>query len=532
MQNFLARFKYFLSNLRHSKLFPLIVTAILVAAVPLTVYVAQQAQDIRQRASQTCREVCDGPPTCRPGDQICDGPQTCRPGDQICDGPPTCRPGDDICDGPPTCRPGEDICDGENGECRPGDDICDGPPTCRPGPDICDGPATNCHAGPDICDGPRECRTGPDICDGPATCRQECTEDAPAQPATQQPAAQQPAAQQPAAQQPAAQQPAQTQTALQKVCNICDCGTWRQSTQVLRTASCPAGTSDSPTKPATCVSHPSCSGAAATTTTTTNSTTGQKVCNICDCGTWRQSTQVLATASCPAGTSDSPTKPASCVSHASCASTTVAASPTPRPGVATPTTHPVLLTPTAPVTGIPLNLTLTFGGIGLTPQAGSPENADPVTRVRPVKVNVTNAAGQVIGTATGNVIYDRASGTYKGTVGLGSIPAGSYIFSVDTPGSPYLDRRIPGIISVPVPAGTTLPEIPELIAGDIDENNAINIIDYNLFSGCYGAKATTSSCTVGIKADLTNDGSTNAPDIDLEDYSVLLHSLTTRQGEL
>lgn len=131
--------------------------AIVIAAVPLTVFVAQKQQELRQRATQRCEQVCETR-------RVCTGPPTCR----VCNSPDEAG-----CNCTPTCR----SCEGDNAEdagcpealAEGKTQICDGPPSCPR--EVCDGPRTE------------PCTEEIDA----STCRQVCTEveDTPApQPTT------------------------------------------------------------------------------------------------------------------------------------------------------------------------------------------------------------------------------------------------------------------------------------------------------------------------------------------------------------
>lgn len=118
MEN-LRRLWYFIVSPNYSRTLTIIVLLIIVAAVPLTVFVSQQRQEIRQRA-----EECTGPPTCR----TCEGNHRGDPG---CNCRPTCR----LCTGD---HAGDSGCPEALGEGRT--EICDGPETCPT--EVCDGPPT------------------------------------------------------------------------------------------------------------------------------------------------------------------------------------------------------------------------------------------------------------------------------------------------------------------------------------------------------------------------------------------------------
>ncbi len=62
----------------------------------------------------------------------------------------------------------------------------------------------------------------------------------------------------------------------------------------------------------------------------------------------------------------------------------------------------------------------------------------------------------------------------------------------------------------------------ELVLGDINQDNVLNLADYNAIISCYGAK----SCSQKILTDLNDDGK-----IDEKDINIFYYGLATRQGD-
>ena len=91
----------------------------------------------------------------------------------------------------------------------------------------------------------------------------------------------------------------------------------------------------------------------------------------------------------------------------------------------------------------------------------------------------------------------------------------------------YLRANVPGILTIV--AGDTN-EVPTttLITGDINGDNVINILDYNLLMGCYSDFLPPVSCSSQneILADITDDGEVNQ-----FDYNLFLRELTSRGGQ-
>jgi len=133
----------------------------------------------------------------------------------------------------------------------------------------------------------------------------------------------------------------------------------------------------------------------------------------------------------------------------------------------------------------------------------------------------------IAGDASGNFIND--------SFDLSSIPQGSYYILVKSPEgslreqvSPQLIQLGPGLNTLPpVPSGNqnsaNTPVAVELRMGDIDNNNNVDIKDYNIIVDCFGRKERSGSCTQhkvsdsvkGLFADLDDDGSVDGVDYNL-----------------
>lgn len=178
------------------------------------------------------------------------------------------------------------------------------------------------------------------------------------------------------------------------------------------------------------------------------------------------------------------------------------APPTPTP-TRTPTPSPtptIMPTPTGPT----ISLSLALSGIGL----GQQRNGSPKTPTRTVSLFLYDGNDRLVivnKPITGDVIYQSGDGRFHGTVPLGtSIPQGNYTIKVKTPR--YLIRRIPGILTIP-PQRQSEITVPELVVGDIDGNNVMDIRDYDIFRSCFGSNATSAACGSNKDlADLNDDG--------------------------
>lgn len=203
-------------------------------------------------------------------------------------------------------------------------------------------------------------------------------------------------------------------------------------------------------------------------------------------------------------------------------------SSTPTP---TPTTAPfVTSTPTPPPTGIiQLGFTILLQGVGdrtgLFPEEANP-NPSPVASMitRQLQIEVSNDQNVKVTQKSLTVNYDAASKRYKGTTDIGVLPAGKYNMKIKTDG--YV-RQLVGLrrgqIIQDLTPGAVI-QIPDeiLIAGDVNNDNSLNILDYyNGFAPCFN-KAASGGCQ---NADFNADGK-----IDLVDHKFIVDNIKNREG--
>jgi thermitase len=207
--------------------------------------------------------------------------------------------------------------------------------------------------------------------------------------------------------------------------------------------------------------------------------------------------------------------------------------PTPTPTkVPTPTVVPPTSTPIPTPTFIPngtrLNLTLFLHGLGLAGDSVRPAstgNTQPLHPQRLVTVTLYNAANSLVLQKTGLVTYNQAGG-FSGTVDLGTgLASGSYIVKVKT--DHFLQTAPEGVVTVSSGTSNALPSLT-LVAGDVNGDNKLNILDYNLITTCYQGIATATTCTSTQiqQADLTDDGIVNQ-----YDYNLFLREILVQNGQ-
>jgi hypothetical protein len=212
----------------------------------------------------------------------------------------------------------------------------------------------------------------------------------------------------------------------------------------------------------------------------------------------------------------------------------VEVSPTPAPSPI-PTATPVptqipLPTPTlAPATTY-LTLTTFLHGIGnsgdnANPNTSTLSNKTPIRQQRNITAYVYNDQNQLTDTQAGTVTYDPANGNYSGSVNFANTLADGY-YTVLVKEDTHLRKSVPGILHIIPQQNNILPSVT-LVAGDINNDNVINILDYNILIGCYSDLLPAVSCTDNQKviSDLNDDASVNQVD-----YNLFLREVTVQNG--
>lgn len=217
------------------------------------------------------------------------------------------------------------------------------------------------------------------------------------------------------------------------------------------------------------------------------------------------------------------------------------------------TTHPASITivgsqtpSTSPSTGpaTTLSFNLLLHGIGSAgdnpnPTGNSLSNKNPQHPQQNLVVSISDSNNQPVTTTTGSVTYDSVSGTYKGKISInGSIKTGNYILKIKS--DKYLQRTIPGIQTLTQGQDNPLPQV-SLIAGDTNNDNKLDILDYGALLDCgYGdlhplpvtdsgstfADSTCQAHAPAINTDADDNGTINA-----YDYNLWLRELSVQNGD-
>jgi len=196
----------------------------------------------------------------------------------------------------------------------------------------------------------------------------------------------------------------------------------------------------------------------------------------------------------------------------------------------TPTPTPTL-TPTPVPNVTTLQFTVFLHGLGnagdnANPNSSSLSNKNPIRRERPMTVEIFNNENQRIFEKNGILIYNSSAGNYTGSINLGENFSTGY-YTVKITSEQYLTRRVPLTLNIRGNQRNTVPTI-NLVTGDVVGDNALNILDYNIIVGCYSDFAAPVACSSQNKSssDITDDGKVNQ-----FDYNLFLRDLSVQNGD-
>ena len=153
---------------------------------------------------------------------------------------------------------------------------------------------------------------------------------------------------------------------------------------------------------------------------------------------------------------------------------------------------------------------------------GTNNNA-PMHAQREGTVDIFNTSGQRVARKPGTVTYKSASGAFATTLNLGSTwTSGQYFVKVRLPNTlrQTMGRYSGSTFSIAPGKTTYLPRTP-IFTGDINNDNVMNILDYNIGSACW---FNTTSCSGPgspdyVASDLNDNGTA-----DQVDYNIWLRS--------
>lgn len=179
-----------------------------------------------------------------------------------------------------------------------------------------------------------------------------------------------------------------------------------------------------------------------------------------------------------------------------------------------------------------LSFTIYLHGIGLggdnvTPNGGG--NTLPLHQQRKATVTMLNANNMPVLTLPFDIVYSSTSGNFAGSVNKGNLADGSYLATIKVDN--FLPKQLPGIIQITSGQAFVIPSV-YVVTGDINNDNQLDILDYNLLVSCFGSKQTSSTCMTPPTQLLSGSDINDDGKVDGFDYNLFLRELSVQHGGL
>ncbi len=191
-----------------------------------------------------------------------------------------------------------------------------------------------------------------------------------------------------------------------------------------------------------------------------------------------------------------------------------------------------------------LQVSILLHGIGSSgdnpnPRESSLSTKEPRTTDRQISIQVLNDSNQIVVTRIGTVKYNGQTGNFNGLVDLGiGLTEGNYVVKIKS--DRYLRKLLPGFYELTPGKEFQVREI-DLVAGDINDDNVLNVLDYNVLYDCgYGSlsplpmtdfksKFQQQACqshSTKQNSDLNDNGIVSS-----SDYNLFIRELSVQLGE-
>jgi hypothetical protein len=145
------------------------------------------------------------------------------------------------------------------------------------------------------------------------------------------------------------------------------------------------------------------------------------------------------------------------------------------------------------------------------PANGQPINIHPLHTQRQMHLQIYNTSNQLVYNQQTTASQIPGTGKYFSNIVLNSSwTNGSYL--VTTKLDYTLGKQVAGIPTISSGQETILP-LTSLTMGDIDQNNQLDLRDYNILVSCYGSKQCPTSQKIG--SDINDDGTVDGVDLNL-----------------
>lgn len=165
-----------------------------------------------------------------------------------------------------------------------------------------------------------------------------------------------------------------------------------------------------------------------------------------------------------------------------------------------------------------------IGNGGDNANSSSKGNFDIDDEKAKVSIDIYDTQNTLVLNKTGELLFSSESGSFKGLVNMGTqLTSGSYTIKIKA--DKYLRASVPGLVNIKAGQTNRIPSVA-LIAGDINNDNLLNILDYNALAACYGESVKVQNCALSTIADLNRDSV-----VSIFDFNLFLRELSTNAGE-
>jgi hypothetical protein len=209
-----------------------------------------------------------------------------------------------------------------------------------------------------------------------------------------------------------------------------------------------------------------------------------------------------------------------------------------------PTDNPDGPTPTLGPHGFRVVFQLLFHGIGSAgdnpnPNNSSLSNKNPIHQEVPLNVQIVNSDNEIVATKIVTAFYNADQGVYFSHVDIpDTLPANEYVIKVKA--DKYLRKLMPGFFTINPGQTTTVPQT-QFVGGDVNGDNQLNILDYNVLYDCgYGAldarpivdpKSVFHSTVCQAHTEKDNADTNDDGKISATDYNLFIRELSVQVGE-
>lgn len=157
---------------------------------------------------------------------------------------------------------------------------------------------------------------------------------------------------------------------------------------------------------------------------------------------------------------------------------------------------------------------------------------NPLHKQRLIDISVYDIQNTLVTQQTGTIQYNSANSNFSGQVDMGNLASGSYLIRVHLDGN--LTKQFTGIQTITTGKNNIIVPQLSLVTGDINNDNQLDISDYNILVSCFGSKLTTSSCPQQYRPSSTSPGADILDDngqVDGADYNEFLRELSVQVGQ-